>query len=147
MTSNKLTNALNNVLATTLDLKLRTKQAHWNVKGSNFYSLHELFDKFAAEHDQVSDDIAERVVQLGSIALGTYEQISKNSGLKKYDAKLQKQEDVLKALHSSVSDAAKITKDAIEVAENSDDPVTADLLTEVTAILEKQKWFLSAHIK
>ncbi|MGL5877418.1 MAG: ferritin-like domain-containing protein, partial [Xenococcaceae cyanobacterium] len=35
---------LNQTLAATLDLKTQVKQAHWNVKGMNFYQLHELFD-------------------------------------------------------------------------------------------------------
>jgi starvation-inducible DNA-binding protein len=40
---------LNATLATTLDLKTQVKQAHWNVKGMNFYSLHLLFDEMAGE--------------------------------------------------------------------------------------------------
>ncbi len=40
---------LNQALANTLDLYSQTKQAHWNVKGSDFYALHELFDAMAGE--------------------------------------------------------------------------------------------------
>ena len=35
---------LNQQLAQTLDLYTQTKQAHWNVKGTEFFQLHELFD-------------------------------------------------------------------------------------------------------
>ena len=38
---------LNARLADAIDLGLQTKQAQWNVKGSNFIALHELFDKLA----------------------------------------------------------------------------------------------------
>jgi starvation-inducible DNA-binding protein len=40
---------LNQSLATTTDLKTQVKQAHWNVKGMNFYQLHELFDGIASD--------------------------------------------------------------------------------------------------
>ena len=35
---------LNQVLAETFDLYSQTKQAHWNVKGSDFIQFHEFFD-------------------------------------------------------------------------------------------------------
>ena len=37
-----------NSLADTIDLYSQTKQAHWNVKGPQFFALHELFDQLAA---------------------------------------------------------------------------------------------------
>jgi hypothetical protein len=40
---------LNLALALTLDLKTQVKQAHWNVKGMNFYQLHQLFDQIAID--------------------------------------------------------------------------------------------------
>ncbi len=43
----KVVSILNTTLAATLDLKTQTKQAHWNVKGKDFYQLHELFDEIA----------------------------------------------------------------------------------------------------
>ena len=40
---------LNQQLADTADISSQTKQAHWNVKGLEFFQLHELFDEMAAE--------------------------------------------------------------------------------------------------
>jgi DNA-binding ferritin-like protein (oxidative damage protectant) len=62
---------LNQALANTLDLYSQTKQAHWNVKGSDFYALHELFDAMAGELLGYVDDLAERVTALAGVALGT----------------------------------------------------------------------------
>ena len=55
---------LNQTLATTLDLKTQVKQAHWNVKGLNFYQLHLLFDEMASELEEYIDTIAERITAL-----------------------------------------------------------------------------------
>jgi len=62
---------LNQTLASTLDLKTQVKQAHWNVKGKDFYQLHELFDEIAAEVEEFIDLVAERITALGGYALGT----------------------------------------------------------------------------
>jgi starvation-inducible DNA-binding protein len=55
---------LNQQLADTFDLYSQTKQAHWNVKGAQFFPLHELFDKLAAELAGYVDMIAERYAAL-----------------------------------------------------------------------------------
>ena len=62
---------LNQNLADISDLQLQAKQAHWNVKGPAFFSLHELFDKAAEELEGFADEIAERAVALGGVAFGT----------------------------------------------------------------------------
>src|ERR1700690_4442575 len=75
---------LNQHLADVLDLGLQAKQAHWNVKGPHFIGLHELFDKVAEELENFTDEIAERAVELGGVALGTIQAVSKNSRLAAY---------------------------------------------------------------
>src|SRR5262249_4720092 len=62
---------LNRQLADTFDVYSQTKQAHWNVKGLQFFQLHELFDRLAAELLDHVDTIAERSTTLGGTALGT----------------------------------------------------------------------------
>jgi starvation-inducible DNA-binding protein len=61
---------LNARLADAIDLQLQAKQAHWNVKGSQFIALHELFDQVASGAVVLVDLVAERAVQLGATAEG-----------------------------------------------------------------------------
>src|SRR5216683_6856552 len=75
---------LNRNLALDIDLERQAKQAHWNVKGSNFIALHELFDKINEEVEDYVDDIAERAVQLGGVAEGTARMVAKRSSLSEY---------------------------------------------------------------
>src|SRR5882672_5061011 len=94
---------LNQQLADVLDLGLQAKQAHWNVKGPNFIALHELFDKVAEELEEFTDDIAERAVELGGVAEGTVQTVSKNSRLKAYPLDLASGKDHVAALSSALA--------------------------------------------
>src|SRR5260221_13230441 len=75
---------INQRLADLVDLQMQLKQAHWNVKGSHFIGLHELFDKIAEDVESYVDMIAERVVQLGGIAEGTARVAATQSRLEEY---------------------------------------------------------------
>ena len=48
-----------------IDLSLLGKQAHWNVIGQNFRSLHLQLDKIVAKVREHADTVAERAVALG----------------------------------------------------------------------------------
>lgn len=55
-----LVELLNARLADAFDLYSQLKQGHWNVKGSDFIQLHELYDTVAADVLEHVDLIAER---------------------------------------------------------------------------------------
>src|SRR5258707_5460509 len=77
---------LNERMADTSDLYSQVKQAHWNVKGSDFFQLHELFDTLAGELFPFVDPLAERVTQLGGVAMGTTRMAAAASSLPEYPA-------------------------------------------------------------
>ena len=70
-TRTKVNGILNQHLAVSFDLMSQVKQAHWNVKGSDFWQLHKLFDEVAARAAEWVDEFAERVTALGGYATGT----------------------------------------------------------------------------
>ncbi len=80
----KLIEMLNRQLAGTLDLYSQTKQAHWNVKGINFYQIHELFDELAESIFKYIDMIAERATALGGYAMGTARMAAQGSDIPEY---------------------------------------------------------------
>src|SRR5229473_487929 len=99
----KMIELLNQQLADVLDLGLQAKQAHWNVKGPHFIGLHELFDKVADDVEDFTDDIAERAVELGGVALGTVQVIAKNSRLTAYPLDLASGKEHVAALSSALA--------------------------------------------
>jgi starvation-inducible DNA-binding protein len=144
-TRGSMTQLLNQQLADLLDLGLQTKQAHWNVKGPHFIGLHELFDKAAEELEEFTDSIAERAVQLGGVALGTVQVISKNSRLPAYPLDMHSGNKHVAALSSALAEFGKTMRLAIDTASKAGDADTSDLFTEVSRGVDKLLWMVEAH--
>jgi starvation-inducible DNA-binding protein len=138
---------LNQELTDVLDLGLQAKQAHWNVKGPHFIGLHELFDKVAEELEEFTDDIAERAVELGGVALGTVQIVAKHSRLKAYPLDLASGKDHVAALSGALARFGTTTRAAIDTAAKAGDADTADLFTEVSRGLDKLLWMVEAHMQ
>ena len=135
---------LNDVLAHLLDLGLQARQAHWNIAGPQFASHHEVLGRLAADLDRLSDEVAERVVQLGGIADGTLRSIHARSTLNTYPAALDGGAH-LPLLSAAIAATRMVIRHAIADLQAADDPVTADILTEVLRSIEKWRWYVDAH--
>lgn len=137
----------NEALANLFDLFSQTKQAHWNVKGPQFYMLHELYDELAAQLLGHIDTVAERATALGGAATGTVRMAADASSLPEFsDGPIGSRESV-EALCERYAAAAKLVRESIDKAEEQEDMDTADVFTEVSRDLDKDLWFLEAHIQ
>ena len=136
---------LNQHLADVLDLGLQAKQAHWNVKGPHFIGLHELFDEVAEELEEFTDDVAERAVELGGVALGTIQIVSRKSRLSSYPLNLTSGQKHVAALSGALAKFGTTTREAIDTAAKAGDADTADLFTEVSRGVDKLLWMVEAH--
>jgi starvation-inducible DNA-binding protein len=136
---------LNARLADAIDLALTTKQAHWNLRGRQFIAVHEMFDGFRAEIDGHVDILAERIVQLGGVALGTTQAVAEGSTLKAYPADLISVDDHVAALAERYGDLANATRAAIETSDEAGDAGSADIFTAFSRSLDKALWFLESH--
>lgn len=143
----KVIDILNANLASCLDLKLQAKQAHWNVKGPDFISLHELFDKVADEADEYSDILAERGVALGGVAFGTASVIASKTKLPAYPLDIKDGRDHVNALATSLAAFGKLARAAIDSTSQLGDADTADVFTEVSRGTDKLLWFVEAHLQ
>jgi len=138
---------LNARLADTIDLRLSIKQAHWNVKGPTFIALHELFDQIQSRVDTFADDIAERAVQLGGLVAGTSQTVAKNSKLEAYPTDVSDEKQHLKLLADRLAAYGKSAREAIDASDEAGDKDTADLFTGVSRSIDKDLWFVEAHLQ
>jgi starvation-inducible DNA-binding protein len=138
---------LNARVADCIDLGLLTKQAHWNLKGSQFIGVHEMLDGFRTQVDEFVDTMAERVTQLGGTALGTTQTTAKATTLPPYPVDIYAIPDHLVALIDRYGKAANNVRESIDQADDAGDADTADIFTEVSRGLDKALWFLEAHVQ
>ncbi len=138
---------LNQHLADTLDLYTQVKQAHWNVKGKDFYQLHLLFDEIAEEIEPFIDALAERVTSLGGYANGTARMAAENSALPEYPTDATEGRDHIEALVERFGIyVGRIRSGSIE-ADELGDPATADLHNDISRVADQRLWFLEAHLQ
>lgn len=137
---------LNARLADSTDLRTQVKWAHWNVKGLHFIQLHELFDSIASHLEEQTDTIAERITTLGGVANGTAREVAAKSGLKEADLTASDGPSMLKFLVHNVAHHANAMREAIQESDDLDDAATCDLFTQLTRELDKDLWFLEAHL-
>jgi len=143
----ELITLLNQQLADAFDLYSQVKQAHWNIKGSHFIQLHELFDKLAEELEEPVDMLAERITALGGIALGTARLAAQHSRLSELPQDNFDGLVLVKELVDRYATLATSTRAAIETANANQDAATSDLFTEIVRELDKALWFLEAHLQ
>jgi starvation-inducible DNA-binding protein len=138
---------LNDHLADVIDLASHVKQAHWNVKGNDFYALHLLFDEIAGELSEFVDEIAERATALGGYALGTVRLAAERSNLPEYPADACDGLEHVLALVERFGCYSSRARAAIDTALGLGDQATADLFAQLSRAVDKRLWFLEAHLQ
>jgi len=141
----ELVTLMNQRLADAVDLQMQLKQAHWNVKGPNFIGLHELFDKITEEVEDYVDMIAERIAQLGGVALGTVREAAARSRLEEYPTTIAEGSAHVEAVAKALSTFGREARATIDQAGELEDADTADLFTEISRGIDKSLWFVEAH--
>lgn len=133
------------VLADTYVLMVRTQAYHWNVVGPLFYSLHKLTEEHYRNMFEAVDDLAERVRALGHIAPFSTKDMLHRAATMEHGgvATTQAMVESLIDQHRTV---AQRMREAVEFANQQNDVVTADLLTNRMGFHEEAVWMLQAMI-
>jgi starvation-inducible DNA-binding protein len=136
--------ALQETLVDLLGLSLIGKQAHWNIVGPRFRSIHLQLDEVVATARTHSDTVAARAAALGVPPDGRPETIAATFALPGTKDGWLRDTEVVELLVSGLGTAITRLRERIDATEKAD-PVTQDLLITITADLEKQRWMFQAE--
>ncbi len=142
----KNADGLNLLLADTYFLYLKTQNFHWNVTGSNFSSLHLLFESQYQELALAVDTIAESIRALGHPAHATFHEFSKITSIKESTGHPSSKEMILDLI-SANQNVIHTAKKVIHNTESSKDVVTIDLVTQRIQKHEKSTWMLRSTLE
>ncbi|EME18710.1 Dps family protein [Rhodococcus triatomae] len=136
--------ALQGTVVDLIDLSLVAKQAHWNVVGRNFLSVHPSLDELVTVARDFTDEAAERATAIGVSPDGRSSTVASDAGTAGIDAGWLKDTDAIAAVVANLAAVIERLRTRIESTEKAD-PVTQDLLIAITAKLEQLHWMWQAQ--
>lgn len=138
----KISAAMNTILADTFALYLKTKNFHWHVSGRHFRDYHLLLDEQSEQIFASTDEIAERVRKIGGTTLRSIGQIATLQTLVDNDDNYVPPREMLRELMNDNKKVAASMRKAHDIADKYEDVATASLLENFIDATERRTWFL-----
>jgi starvation-inducible DNA-binding protein len=139
----ELVDSLNNLLANYSVHYQKLRNFHWNVKGSDFFDIHEKFEEQYNAAKVAIDDIAERIRVFGQTPLSTMQDYIEQSDIKETGTNLTGLEmvrEIIKDYEILLESMFKV----IETALGNGDSGTEDMIKGFVKQTEKNHWMLTA---
>lgn len=148
-----LSNMQSTILATNLNSLLASYQIfyqnlrgfHWNIKGEKFFELHLKFEELYNDAVLKIDEVAERILTLGSTPLHTfsdYISVSEIEEVKDASDDITTITTTLNNYKTLIIKERKLLKQAQDI----DDEGTASLMSGYITQQEKTVWMLSSYL-
>jgi len=142
----KVISQLNQIQADAHALFVKFHDYHWNVKGIQFFSVHEYTQKAYEDMAEIFDDVAERAIQLGGKALTTPEEINKIAHPKPAGKSSYTPNEVLTGVLAEYEHLLGEFKKLEEVADEAKDSTTVNIAQDKIAEYEKAIWMLKSTL-
>ena len=135
--------ALQTILYDLIDLELQAKQAHWNLYGPQFLSIHEKLDEVYRFAGEASDTVAERSIQLGVQVDGRAASVAEKSRLETFPPGFHPVSETVPLMADRMHRVALSLRAGVAETDGAD-PLTEDMLTGLGEQLEKLLWMFQA---
>lgn len=140
--SRAVVDRLQSALVDLLDLSLQGKQAHWNIQGPHFRSVHLQLDDVIDDVRLWSDEVAERIATIGFTPDGRAATIAADSQVDAIDGGTLGTDKVIQQFDERLHAASERIKAGFDDLEA--DQVSQDLMISVAAGLDKHAWMFRA---
>ena len=138
-------NGLNQLLADFQVFYSNLRGFHWNVKGKGFFNLHEKYEFFYNDAATKVDEIAERLLQLGSRPENRYSEYLKVAHLQE-DGFEPTGHDGMRKVLETLSLLIKEEREVLSAANEAGDDVTASLMSDYLRSQEKAVWMITSFL-
>lgn len=143
--SNSLESIVNKQVANWTVLFTKLHHYHWYVTGKDFFTLHDKFEELYNEGAVYLDELAERLLMLEMKPVGTLKEALEHASVKEAKGNEQADEMVRSIVHDFEM-MVKELKEGINIAENMEDKITADMLLSIQQKIDKHIWMFKAFL-
>ena len=143
----KVAKALNGFLADEFLIYLKTRNAHWNIEGPDFHTMHKFFEEQYEQLDETMDEVAERIRMLGHYAPATMKSYLVLTHLTEQSREKNDSAGFIKELlgdHESI--IIRLRENINLFSSELNDLGTSDFITGLMETHEKIAWMLRAHL-
>ncbi len=141
----RITEVLNRLLANYSVHYQKLRNYHWNVKGSDFFDLHERFEQQCNEARENIDEIAERIRVFGKTPFSTMREYLESSEIVETGTDLPS--DIM--VREVLSDFRILLEhmfEVVDVAADLGDSGTEEMVKSFIHDIEKHHWMLTAFM-
>ena len=138
--------SLNKMLADEHVLYIKTRNAHWNVEGPDFYTQHKFFEEHYEALQDIIDEVAERILTLGHTPLHTFSDYIQTAAIKEAKNISDGKEAMQKVL-DSFAILIGLQREILDAASEAGDEGTNALMSDYIREQEKLVWMYSAYLK
>lgn len=142
----ELEKKLNLYLANQLVDYVKKHNLHWNLKGSQFFTLHAKLEELYDEANDILDEVAERILALGGNPVSNMKEALSMATIKELENGPKSTDQTIKALISDTDYWIKDSKEIAELADKEGDSVTNDMFNGYTKAYQKLAWMLKAYV-
>ncbi len=141
----KLVDSMNQLLANYHLHYQKLRNFHWNVKGADFFEIHEQFEIRYNVSKESIDEIAERIRVFGHTPLSNLSDYLKHSNIKESKSDMAS-DDMVAEILSDYEILLSFLADSMNAAIDIGDVGTEDMLNTFIQDMEKHHWMLSSFL-
>ena len=138
----KISAAVNPLIADAFALYLKTKNFHWHISGRHFRDYHLMLDEQGEAIFSQIDDLAERIRKIGGITMRSIGQVAKLQTIKDNDESYVPPREMLRELMEDNKKTVVNMRKAHEIADKYNDSATTSILENFIDAAERRTWFL-----
>lgn len=140
-----LANDLNNLLANFQIYYQNLRGIHWNIKGKRFFDLHVKFEELYTDTNVKVDEIAERILTLGTTPLHTFADYSAKAQVP-VAKNVSEDEKAVRVIVDSISELLKIEREILDKSDDANDEGTNSMMSDFITEQEKTVWMMKAWL-
>jgi len=141
----KITDQLDTLLSDYQVFFHKLQNFHWNIRGRQFYTLHERFEAMYNRTIEDMDDVAERIRFYGRLPTSRMSEWLKKSSLPECES-MTTDGFIMYTLQRDLEYMISNMKKIVETAESIGDQVSADMLINQLTALQMDHWQVTAWL-